>query len=80
MMLLVGYIDYKSPSQVEDPNHPCAKNLVEKDSDRKAIEKFVKFFQNRGATDLKPDDFTFGWSIGSNPCLLTVRMHRSTSL
>jgi hypothetical protein len=72
MMLLLGYIDYLSPSQVEDPNHPTAESLVERDSDRKAIENFVRFFQNRGAKDLRPEDFTFGWSIGENPCLLTV--------
>ncbi|TEB22413.1 hypothetical protein FA13DRAFT_1778809 [Coprinellus micaceus] len=71
MMLLLGYIDYLSPSQVEDPNHPTAESLVERDSDRKAIENFVRFFQNRGAKDLRPEDFTFGWSIGENPCLLT---------
>ncbi|TEB28052.1 hypothetical protein FA13DRAFT_1735556, partial [Coprinellus micaceus] len=72
MMLLVGYINYKSLRQVEDPSHPCAKLLVEKDTDREAIAQYVQFFQKRGIKDLKTEDFTFGWSIGSNPCLLTT--------
>jgi hypothetical protein len=72
MMLLVGYVPYKSPRQVEDPAHPSARHLVEKDTDREAIAQYVQFFQKRGIKDLNTEDFTFGWSIGSNPCLLTV--------
>ena len=78
MMLLVGYIPFKSNSQVEDPAHPCAVLLEEKDTDREAIAQYVRFFQKRGIKDLKTEDFTFGWSIGSNPCLLTVRIPDST--
>ena len=74
MMLLVGYVPYKSQSQVEDPTHPCRRHLVEKDTDREAIAQYVGFFQKRGIRDLKTEDFAFGWSIGANPCLLTVRV------
>ncbi|KAJ3511920.1 hypothetical protein NMY22_g15491 [Coprinellus aureogranulatus] len=71
MMLLVSCIRYDGPEQYEDPNHPAAQVLAERDSDENALERYIKFFQNRGVKDLKPEDFQWGCSVGFNPIYIT---------
>jgi hypothetical protein len=72
MMLLVGCFLFEDPKQIEDPDHPDAENLLERERDRTSLERFVKFFRHRGAKDMKIEDFEWGWSIGMNPCYLLV--------
>ena len=73
MMLLVGCFEFETQWQVEDPNHPDFKHLAETDWDRDCLEKFVRFFRNRGARNMKVEDFEWAWSIDMNPSYLKVR-------
>ena len=72
MMFLVGCFEFATRRQVEDPNHPDFGHLQETDRDRERVEKIVRFFRNRGARNMKEEDFEWAWSIDMNPCYLRV--------
>ncbi|KAJ3516216.1 hypothetical protein NMY22_g14264 [Coprinellus aureogranulatus] len=43
-----------------------------RESDKNALERYIKFFQNRGVKDLKPEDSQWGCSVGFNPIYITL--------
>jgi hypothetical protein len=73
MMFLLGCFEYEGGrQQVEDPSHPDAEHLLETEHDRERRAKFMRFFGNRGAKNMKIENFEWGWSIDMNPCYLGV--------
>ncbi|KAF6744065.1 hypothetical protein DFP72DRAFT_1177264 [Ephemerocybe angulata] len=68
VMFLMRYTKYKGEEQYRNPEHPDAfKFRVEKDSDVKGRDAFMRFFKSQGVTSVTAVDFTYGFYPGKHP-------------
>lgn len=74
VLVVIRSIPFEEDSQLDDPNHDDAPKIrIERQSDKLARERFVKFYQSQGIEGIKTDDFVYSWSIGCHPSLIVVR-------
>ncbi|KAF6755206.1 CHAT domain-containing protein [Ephemerocybe angulata] len=68
VMCLLRYTTYKGEEQYRNPDHPDAfKFRVEKDSDVRCRDAFIRFFRSQGVTSVTAVDFTYAFVAGKHP-------------
>ncbi|KAF5331389.1 hypothetical protein D9611_011807 [Ephemerocybe angulata] len=68
IMFLLRYTTYKGEEQYRNPEHPDAfKFRIEKDSDVRCRDAFIRFFKSQGVASVTANDFTYGFVAGKHP-------------